>query len=146
MVMALVGHTSMQSRQRVQSAMVRSPNSGWRILMSASHTSAQREQEASLAVSRHLASSITGTKVREKRDTRFISADSGQKLLHHLRRTNSSMMSIAGMRIRPMVASPWANARQNSSTVAKVRPTGHTRQNTGNPNTAVESRAPPSTA
>ena len=50
------------------------------------------------------------------------------------------------MRMSPMVASPWAKARQMTSTVANVRPTGHTRQNTGNPNTAVESSAPPSTA
>ena len=75
-----------------------------------------------------------------------MSAESGQKFEHHLRSTTNSITSIAGIRISPIVASPWAKARQMTSTVANDRPTGHTRQNTGNPKTAVESKAPPSTA
>ncbi len=146
MVMALVGQASTQARQRVQSAVVSSPNSGWRRLMSNSHTSAHLLHDAPLAVSRHFSSLITGTKVREKRPTRFMRADSGQKRVHHFRKNTSSTMSMAGMRMMPMVASPAEKARHSTSTVAKVRPTGHTRQNTGKPNTAVDRSAPPSTA
>ena len=37
------------------------------------------------------------------------------------------------------------NKRHTAMSVANVRPTGQMRQNTGNPNTAVDSSAPPST-
>ena len=116
------------------------------MLMSASHTSAHLLQEVARAVSRHFSSLMVGTNVREKRPTRFMRADSGQKFVHHSRSATNSITSIAGIRISPIVASPWAKARQMTSTVANDRPTGHTRQNTGNPKTAVESKAPPSTA
>ena len=39
------------------------------------------------------------------------------------------------------VVSPKANRRMTKSTVAKVSPMGHTRQNTGNPKTSVLPRA-----
>ena len=55
------------------------------------------------------------------------------------------MISINGMRTTATVMSALANRRQNTSTVAKVRPMGHTRQNTGKPKMAVDRSAPPST-
>ena len=113
--------------------------------MSASHTMAQRLQAVPFDVSRHFASSITGLNVRLKRPIRFMRPAMGQKRVHHLRRKTSSMISINGMRTTATVMSALANRRQNTNTVAKVRPMGHTRQNTGKPKMAVDSSAPPST-
>ena len=113
--------------------------------MSASHATAQREQGVPFTVSRHFVSLITGSAVLLKRPTRFMSAASGQKRVHHLRSTNTSTMSMSGTSTAAIVMSPNANRRHTKSTVANVRPTGQTRQNTGKPKIAVDSSAPPST-
>ena len=110
------------------------------------HTAAHTSQEAPSTVSRHFASFTCGTKVRFALPMRLMRALMGQKVLHHLRKNTTSAKSSAGTRITPQATSPKANRRMTSTMVAKVRPMGQMRQNTGNPNTAVESSAPPSTA
>lgn len=69
---------------------------------------------------------MTGLNVRLKRPIRFMRPAMGQKRVHHLRKNTSSMISINGMRTTATVMSALANRRQNTSTVAKVRPMGHT--------------------
>ena len=63
-----------------------------------------------------------------------------------MRKNTSSTTSNSGMSTTDHVISPAANRRHTTSTVANVSPMGHTRQNTGKPNTAVDRSAPPSTA
>ena len=145
MLTAPEGHASTHARQRVQSASECSPSSGWRRLMSASQATAHSEQGVPLAVSRHLASSMTGLHVRLNRDARFMSPARGQIREHHLRKSTSSTTSMAGISTTDHVMSPAANSRHSKSTVANESPMGHTRQNTGKPNTAADSSAPPKT-
>ena len=90
--------------------------------------------------------SMTGMPVRLKREKRLMNAEMGQNRPHHLRKNTSSMTSMAGTNRSDQFKSPAPNRLTSKATAAKVRPTGHTRQNTGNPNTAVVSSAPPSTA
>ena len=107
---------------------------------------AQRLQAVPLAVSRQRSLSMTGMPVRLKREKRLMNAEMGQNRPHHLRKNTSSMTSMAGTNRSDQFKSPAPNRLTSKATAAKVRPTGHTRQNTGNPNTAVVSSAPPSTA
>ena len=88
---------------------------------------------------------MTGMPVRLKREKRLMNAEMGQNRPHHLRKNTSSMTSMAGTNRSDQFKSPAPNRLTSKATAAKVRPTGHTRQNTGNPNTAVVSSAPPST-
>ena len=89
---------------------------------------------------------MTGMPVRLKREKRLMNAEMGQKRPHHLRRNTSSMTSMTGTNSSDQFKSPEPNKLTNRATAAKESPTGQTRQNTGNPNTAVVSSAPPSTA
>ena len=77
--------------------------------------------------------SITGTAVRLKREKRLMNAEMGQNRPHHLRKNTSSMTSMAGTNRSDQFKSPAPNRLTSKATAAKVRPTGHTRQNTGNP-------------
>ena len=73
------------------------------------------------------------------------SAPSGQNWLHHFRSTANSNTRTAGNTTSERATSLNWKRRHNATMVANVKPTGHIRQNTGNPNTAVDKSAPPST-
>lgn len=100
------------------------------------HTAAHTSQEVPWALSRHFALSMAGTKVRFALPTRLMSALMGQNVLHHLRKNTTSASKSAGTRMTPQATSPKANRRMTSTMVAKVRPMGQMRQNTGKPKTA----------
>ena len=94
---------------------------------------------------RHAPSSVVGRNVRFSRDSSDSSAPSGQNWLHHFRSTANSNTRTAGNTTSERATSLNWKRRHNATMVANVKPTGHIRQNTGNPNTAVDKSAPPST-
>ena len=102
-------------------------------------------QVAPLEVSRHLPVSTVGTNVLFALPTSDMRAPSGQSAWHHLRKNTTSARRISGATSTIQLASPVRNRFATKNSVANVRPTGHTRQNTGNPKISVESSAEPRT-
>ena len=76
-------------------------------------------------------------------DTRALT---GQIFVHHFRRNTVSSAKMVGKMTRPHDVSLNWNRCQSPMNVANVSPMGHTRQNTGKPNTAVAPKAPSSVA
>ena len=96
-------------------------------------------------VCRHTSAWDVGRKVQFARDRRESSAPKGQKRWHHERNATSSISKMAGNTNNDQVTSLNWNKRHTTTSVPKVSPTGHTRQNTGKPNSAVVSTVPPNT-
>lgn len=139
--MACSGHTSAQARHLLQSASVVSPAAMSCRLMPSGQARTHRSHEAPRDSARHFSALRCGRKVRLSPLMRESRAPKGQNFAHQRgnRITSAAMSAIKAMMVQ--VVSPKANRRMTRSTVAKVRPTGHTRQNTGKPNTSVLPRA-----
>ena len=75
----------------------------------------------------------------------LMSALTGQRCEHHLRNRTVSASSTSGMATSDQPTPPPPTAAMMANTNANDRPMGHTRQNTGNPKIAAESKAPPRT-
>ena len=86
---------------------------------------------------------MAGWNVRLARPMRLMNDERGHKCEHHLRKKITSAAISAGMMSTDQVTSPPPNSAMSRNTMANERPTGHTRQNTGNPKMAAESRVPP---
>ena len=74
-----------------------------------------------------------------------MTAPSGQNAWHQRRSTNSSRMRKPAKKTMESEGSLNSKRRQSAITSANVSPTGQMRQKTGNPKTAEEASAPPST-
>ena len=86
---------------------------------------------------------MAGWNVRLARPMRLMNDEMGHRCEHHLRKKITSTAISAGMMSTDQVTSPPPNSAISRNTMANDRPTGHTRQNTGNPKMAAESRVPP---
>ena len=89
--------------------------------------------------------STVGANVRLKRANRPSSAPTGHNVAHHFRSTASSSTMSAGNTMTSITSSLNATSRMSANTVANTSPIGHTRQNTGNPNTSVVANVTPRT-
>ena len=138
MDMAFAGHASTQAAHFEHSGMLRACGSSC-----SGHTVTHVRQ--SLPCVRKHPSPTRGRRVRLPRDTNDSSALMGHRRVHHLRSTSTSMSSMAGNSSKPHVVSLKPTSRHSAMSVAKTSPTGHTRQNTGNPNAKLETSAPAST-
>lgn len=137
--MALAGQLSVQRPHLVHSGIRSECGSSF-----SGHASTHARQSTPLD-RRHAAASTRGFSNGALAPTSDSSAPSGHSVWHHRRKTTNSSTRIAGNTSRDQVGACSANARHTATSVANIKPTGHTRQNTGNPNTAVETNAPAST-
>ncbi len=139
--MACSGHTSAHARHLLQSLSVVSPAATSCRLMPSGHACSHRLQALPRPSRRHFSASIWGRNVRFSPLNSESSAPRGQKRWHHFGSSRTSNAMMTGKATTVHVASPNANRRMTSSTVANVRPIGQTRQNTGKPKTSVEPNA-----
>ena len=109
--------------------------------MPSGHACSHRLQALPRPSRRHFSASTWGRNVRFSPLNSESNAPNGQKRWHHFGSSRISSAMMAGKATTVHVASPNANRRMTSSTVANVRPIGQTRQNTGKPKTSVEPNA-----
>ena len=139
-LIAFAGHASMHAPHFEHSGMCPEWGSSF-----SGHASTHEWQSIPLP-RKHFDCSTRGRSVRFAFAMSEVSALIGQIFEHHFRSTVSSKTRIIGKTTSAHDGSLNWNRCQRPISVANVRPTGHTRQNTGNPNTAADASVPASTA